>query len=781
MNAKKTNSVAPSPVSVGHPMRQSLVACLLALGAVGATALSPSAFAQSGTFTYVTGGVFIERAGVPRVAAMRGMQVNQGDLIIAGADGMAQLSMIDQAKLSLRSNSQLRIERYQQKAGDTDGAVLNLVRGTLRTFTALLSQANRDKFQMKTKVATVGIRGSGNILQHEDEGGQDVTLNHTIEGSHIVTSLGGKFAPFISFPNDTIRVTATGAPEKIPTPASLLSAGSVMIGKVDRVEMPEVPTGTSGPGGAGTGSGGSGSGTGQTGGGATPGTNVIAADGGSPADPSGLRDVVLAGAGTTYTGQAVRSNVTLEGNGLRSFSSVPSAGGTSATIVGGTLAESQTIDLGGGSSISLGRWVSPTSATAAGIGSIAGATGSSTHFIYGNSGYPAYLSDVLTGTVTYTQVGATTPTNQNGVTGSLTSTLLSVNFTQRLLNATIALALGGNNYTMQATNVPFTLNSFTAFTGFGLVVTNNTNGQNSNTNPNISGQIDGNFVGGSLNGAILGYGLFDRTGATQQNINGVVAFRGPVQNTNSPYRIGLVSDPTNSLGASNFTQVYGTINRPDEVTTDSAGRASVFVAPYARRDGSGFIDGRTNYAIGSATAQDVGFDATTGLSWGRWAGGSATVGGAATSLANSSLHYIFSAPQSAPTTLPLTGTAVYDVIGSTRPTDRNGNVGTFNSATLNANFSARTVDTSVNVTVAGQTWNASANGVPIYRDMTFAANTGRNPVGGLPTPNITCTPNCGSNFTGSIDGFFTGTTGLGAGLMYNLNRSVSGAVAFRRR
>ena len=42
--------------------------------------------------------------------------------------------------------------------------ILNLLKGTLRTFTGAIAQTNRDKFVMKTRVATVGIRGSGNIL-----------------------------------------------------------------------------------------------------------------------------------------------------------------------------------------------------------------------------------------------------------------------------------------------------------------------------------------------------------------------------------------------------------------------------------------------------------------------------------------------------------------------------------------------------------------------------------------------------------------------------------------
>ena len=175
---------------------------------------------------------------------------------------------------------------------------------------------------------------------------------------------------------------------------------------------------------------------------------------------------------------------------------------------------------------------------------------------------------------------------------------------------------------------------------------------------------------------------------------------------------------------------------------------------------------RSAAALGTAQVLDSGTDATTGISWGRWSGGIATIGGVATGLASRSLHDIFSAPQTGPTTLPLTGTAVYDVAGSTRPTDAAGNVGNMNSATLNANFSARTVDATVNVTLANQTLNASATGMAIYRDMTFAANTGRSPGGGLPAPtqlNISCTPSCGGA-VGSLDGFFSGRTGQGAGV-----------------
>ena len=775
--------------------------CLIFCGLVGSAA-PLSAFAASGTFTYVAGTVFVERNG-QRIVAARGVEVDPGDVIVAGADGMAQLAMIDQAKLSLRSNSQLRIERYQRKVGDQDGAVLSLLRGTLRSFTGLLTASNRDKYQMKTRVATVGIRGSGNILSHDDgdcptASGQaqtacaaPVTINHTIEGSHVISSLIGNFAPIITFPNDTVKVEQGKPPERIPTPPAILAASNTMVGKEEAggtkqasaapppepaptVATPN-PQSTTGTGGGTTG--------GATGAPPTVGTNVV------PTvviavDPTGLRDIVVAGAGTTYSGQANASGIILEGANLRSFNSAPGGAGTSATVTGGTIADAQTFDIGNNSSITIGRWVAPSDLNLVGLGRFNG-TLATTHFAYGGSGYPAYLSDVLTGTVAYQRIGATSPTNENNTTGTLTSAVLSVNFTSRLLNATLGVSMAGTPsapvYSLQATNVPFSLNSFFTLTGFGLTITRTVNGQTSGGNIGLSGLLEGSFVGAALSGVILGYAFSDTNVATRQTVTGVVAFQGPAQNTNAPFVQGLISDPTGSLSESSYSRTYATTNRPDEVTIDATGRATAFRGPFARGDGT--IAGTTSYALGTAQALDAGADATTGLSWGRWSGGIATIGGVATGLASSSLHYIFSASQTGPITLPLTGTAVYEVAGSTRPTNTAGGVGSMNSATLNANFSARTVDATVNVTIANQTLNASATGMAIYRDMSFAANTGRSPGGGLPAPtqlNISCVPSCGGA-VGSLDGFFSGRTGQGAGVQYNLLGNITGAIAFRRR
>jgi FecR protein len=732
---------------------------------------SASALAASGQFTYVTGDVFVESQG-RRTPATRGTEVNPGDVVVTGANGLAQLTMIDQAKLSLRVNSQLRIERYQRVAGENDGAILALLRGTLRTFTGLLSVRNRDQYQMRTRVATVGIRGSGNIMTHTDDN-IPTTINHTIEGSHAVNNIEGNFQPIITSPNDTVRVQLGKPPELIPTPLELLAAVTGLDGsETNDAEANQQPL--------------------------FPRINIVGGNGlgytfvdtkiGVAPDPIPLQDVGIASGGATFSNQAVISDLTLDTRNLRGYRAYAGEqSGAVVTLNGGTIADAGSVSLGAGNIITWGRWNSADGVTVSGQ---ALQSPGSVHWIYANAGYPAYLSDVLTGTASYQRVGATTPTNQLGTLGSLVTTILDVNFTARTLNATIGVSLpaAGNNsggsWTLRATNLTFAFNSFSATTGSGLAVTNG-NGQSSATNANLTGSLDGSFVGSRLNGAIVSYGINDRTAtnaatASVNVINGVVAFQGPSQNSSTPYRDGLISDPAGSLVNASFIQSFATTNRPNEVTTDSQGRVIAFAGPALSGNN---VVGHQPYALGTATISDAGFDATTGLTWGRWSGGSATIGGQNVALTNASLHTIFSANQSAPVTLPLTGTAVYDVIGSTKPTDLRGNVGNLNSATLNANFSARTVNASVNVTVANQTWNASASNVPIYRNQYFSAYAGGG-VPGLPRPAellISCTPNCTpANATGSLDGFFTGRTGQGAGVLYNIN-NIAGTLAFRRR
>ncbi len=786
------------------PVRNSVNRLLVAALA----AVPMLAGAASGEFTFVTGDVSLTKANGQRITPAKGTPVDPGDRIATGANGMAQLTMVDNARLSLRPATLFQIDAYPQQRDSADGAVLSLLKGTLRTFTGLLASTNRDKFVMKTRVATVGIRGSGNILyacegQDCDESvatpeqaQQGVTVNHTIEGSHSVTNVvqgrpgvpaqQGGASTLITGPGQTVLVAGNQPPRYIPTPrfisdtatnpaaskaavATTVDAATASTRNFSPSDTPAVPAAAQAATGAVVY-------TGQTF------ATDIDATGNLSADPLRLHDVVIV-AGSPFSGQARESQLTLVNNELRGYTAYPETqGGLQPSITGGTLRDAQFVSVGG-LGITMGRYEN------ASIGFFGGGSTTplpgSIHFIYAGSGYPTYLSDVLTGSVSYTLAAATTPTNQNNTAGTFGSASVGVNFSNRTMgfSATVAVPGAGTNaggiWALQATNVPFSLNSFFASTSDRLVINNGS--ASSTTNTNLTGSFEGSLVGTGLGAAILGYGISDRTSSNLANwnfVSGVAAFSGPRQEGGASYREGRVSDPNETLP--DFIRTYATTDRSDEVVGDATGRVTAFSAAY-----QGF-GSHADYAIGSSQVVQQGIDAETGLVWGRWAGGVATVSKDGVSfnipLQHASLHYIFAGPQAGPVALPLTGTAAYDIIGSTSPTNSTGAVGTLGSATLNANFTARTVDASVNIAIANQTWTGAANGMPIYREQYFSAFSGT-PIPGVPNPAplvIGCSPNCGTGAAGSFDGFFAGRNGQRAGMIYNLGGN-QGVIAWGRR
>lgn len=757
------------------------------------------ALAQSGRVTFVTGDVAIQRKDGTRAPATRGAAINPGDQVVSGQGGLAQLDMADRAKLSVRPQSQVEIVQYGDKPDSGTPATVRLLRGTVRSFTGALTPQDRERFSMKTDIATVGVRGSGNILFAGraadcdperlalDAGACAITVNHTIEGAHVV-AFGDVATPqdfnrvprLLSGPGQTVLVTARGDVRYIPIPSYLAEGGTNPLGLAKgaagaladdtrdfapndesgtTVSLGIVPNRQFGDNGLGFK--------------LTPSATDF-----SEADPDGLQDAITV-SGFTFAGQALPSDIRADAGALRGYRLYPALGvDLDVAIDGGSSRDSRAYGSPGLAFV-VGRWEQG-SLGLSGPGSGFG-VGGSVHWILAGSGYPPYLTDVLTGTAVYLPVVQTDPTNQANTVGTLTSARLDVNFSARTLNATLGVAMpaaGGNaggSWQLAANAVPIVGGGFYASTGGRLLITNGA-GIRSDADGRLAGNIEGRFVGSAMQGAALGYVFSDTTSSSTGNhntVNGVVGFQGPAQDPRTPYRDGLVSDPLGRLSGA-FSRNFGFSARPSEVTADSAGRVTAFEAPV---DAPG---ARGAYALGSATVVQSGADAATGLIWGRWSGGTATAGGVAVNLQSSSLHYIYSPVQDGPVTLPLSGSASYQLVGGTSPTDAQGNVGALNTATLDVNFGRRTVDIGLNVGVGGQAITASALGVPIYRNQYFSAFTGVAAAGlnAASLLNITCVPAC-ANPRGSVDGFFTGRTGAGAGLMYNLN-GVTGAAAFRR-
>jgi hypothetical protein len=414
-------------------------------------------------------------------------------------------------------------------------------------------------------------------------------------------------------------------------------------------------------------------------------------------------------------------------------------------------------------------------------------------WITGPSVNPFYLPEALVGTASYVLDGGTLPTTQTGATGVLGSASLSVNFNNQTVGANLAVSGGGHSWTAAATAMPLTSNSGVGnsrsyFDTYGGGTLNVDMDGVSTGQGYISGQLTGNGV----NGAFLQYYLTD---TLAQSISGAAAFKldtfngSPAATVNlaTPYQLVAISryDALGVSGSgSTFFDINGAFNNAGRVIKDAAGNLTRF--DMASNNNGSVSPGQTIsrnsniISIGTATAVNQGEDPVSGISWGRWQGGSLGVTDRVTNTAlasvsntTSSLHWLTTPVMNGAVTLPASGTYTYTLGGGTNPTDNLGNVGTLNSATLQANFTALTVNVGVDVTVGATNYVATGTNLPIQQTIFGDGNGGGT---------FTATAN-GAAIQGGLGGAFTGLGATGAGIVYGFQNgatTVNGVAAFHR-
>src|SRR5512134_739583 len=136
------------------------------------TAFAGQAQAAAGRVEFAIGGATVSGPAGQQRPLARGAEVNAGD-VVRTTDGRVQVRMADGAYISLQPNTEFGIKEYkfEGKADGTESAFFSLVKGAMRTVTGLVGRVNRDRYQVATPTATVGIRGTGGLIQILDDGG----------------------------------------------------------------------------------------------------------------------------------------------------------------------------------------------------------------------------------------------------------------------------------------------------------------------------------------------------------------------------------------------------------------------------------------------------------------------------------------------------------------------------------------------------------------------------------------------------------------------------------
>lgn len=132
-------------------------------GLVCALLLAPlCAFAQ-GTVQFLSGTLSVQRAdGSVRLLSEKS-EVKVGDVVTSERDSYAQLRFTDGGQITLRPNTQIKVEGYAYNEAEPqkDNFAMALLKGGLRAVTGLVGKrGNRDAYRFQTATATVGIRGT---------------------------------------------------------------------------------------------------------------------------------------------------------------------------------------------------------------------------------------------------------------------------------------------------------------------------------------------------------------------------------------------------------------------------------------------------------------------------------------------------------------------------------------------------------------------------------------------------------------------------------------------
>lgn len=740
-------------------------------------------FAAAGKFNFVIGDVRVTNAAGSRVAA-KGMEIEQSDTIIAGQNSMAQLRLTDGAFIALRANTEMRLDQYKFESSQSpsNNAVISLLKGTMRAFTGAIAVFNKDRFKMKTRSATIGIRGSGNVLNYSPENNQ--TINHTIEGSHTVSTMDarGSITTLVTMPGQTVQVNANGAMKFIPTPAFILESQnskkeeshdtnatekSASQSESKKEEKKEVR---------------------KEGSRDAKGESKPADEKGQAPKPDGEKKP-----DTLVTDEKGKAPPPAEGKmGLplgepgRFPGEMPRNGYAQTPPLPGSFIPPPFFPTY--------NPIYPTNVTPLPVyfepcvpGTISGEL-----YCDGTTFVTPILGRPCPGNIS---VGAFTCSNGIWVSNSLNTTAAGTPVLGGACSAegsvSDSLYCDGKTWitpTLGSACVGSgTAGAFTCSGGVWISTTTTTAagtptmGSACTTAGEVSDTLycDGTtWITPTLGSACVGA---QTAGAIGCQIGVWVSVRTPA--FAAALAAGMMYDAygaTVSIPANGYRHVsyiYGLTSGVVAMETSidthlvAGGNTSIsFSAPSS--DGTA-TNGTNNAIFTKTTEVEFGYDASSGLSWGRWNGSwtaTDTAHGNVTATATDNLHWFATSTQKQAISLPVTGTWNYVMVGNTSPVDDVGNVGLLNSAAFSANFTNQTITTSVNVTVATKTFNATSTNIQILKGGGFKDTA----------PVVTCTPTCGTP-AGIINGQFS-QNGAGVGVSYGLKQGtqkINGVVVFK--
>lgn len=188
-------------------------------------ALSPEPI---GTVETAEGGVSAIRADGTRVDLKTGDPVYQGDELVTDGSGAVGIVFADDTTFALGEDGRMILDEMVYDPAGSDGAVgLTLLSGAMSFVSGAVAKVNPDAMQITTPVATIGIRGTGGIVN-----GGSVALvgegNGQVGEITVIAPNGDVIT--LNQENQLVVSSATGlSPVTFADPATLIALGGAAV------------------------------------------------------------------------------------------------------------------------------------------------------------------------------------------------------------------------------------------------------------------------------------------------------------------------------------------------------------------------------------------------------------------------------------------------------------------------------------------------------------------------------------------------------------------------
>ncbi|MDA8549109.1 FecR family protein [Litoricolaceae bacterium] len=104
-----------------------------------------------------------------KTTLVKGMKIEAGVVVQTGPGSHVHFRFLDQSVVSVRPNTQLRIDSFEYQQADLKQFKITVTEGSVRTVSGEGVKAAKDRFRLNTPIAAIGVRGTDFSVVVSDE------------------------------------------------------------------------------------------------------------------------------------------------------------------------------------------------------------------------------------------------------------------------------------------------------------------------------------------------------------------------------------------------------------------------------------------------------------------------------------------------------------------------------------------------------------------------------------------------------------------------------------